>query len=362
MKRGSRILLFLVLVIVILVAVAFLLLKPQCPGGLFCPPATATPAQAWISIVVVGQPINQYDEIKAESLTSMEIPPNLLSEKMITDPEEVTGKFAAFPLAQGLPLTKDMVTDRPDLMTKNPWSRKIQPGLVAIAIPITRLSSVAFAVRDGDYVNVIATTMFVDLDSAYQSILPNNIGQVVNVGAKPDEAPLVTLGMSTGGIGASRSGGRAELDPLLNQAIYLIPAEAQRPRIVSQTILQHVQVLHTGSFDEVPQQPQATPATDAGGQPVATPAPTLSPDVITLMVSPQDAVALTYLMYGGAKLTLALRAPDDDTRPEMEAATLQYLLSQYAIPVPAKLPYGIQPRMDGLIEPVLKNDIPTPHP
>jgi Flp pilus assembly protein CpaB len=357
MKRGSRILLFLVLVIVILVAVAFLLLK-----GPFGAAATPTPAQAWVSIVVVGQPINQYDEIKAESLGSMEIPPDRLSEKMITNSEDVIGKFAAFPLAQGMPLTKDMVTDRPDLTGTNPWARKIQPGLVAISIPITRLSSVAFAVRDGDYVNVIATTMFVDLDSAYQSILPNNIGQVVNVGAKPDEAPLVTLGMSTGGIGSARSGGRAELDPLLNQAIYLIPAEAQRPRIVSQTILQHVQVLHTGSFDEVPQQPQATPATDAGGQPVATPAPALSPDVITLMVSPQDAVALTYLMYGGAKLTLALRAPDDDTRPEMEAATLQYLLSQYAIPVPAKLPYGIQPRIDGLIEPVLKNDIPTPRP
>jgi hypothetical protein len=26
------------------------------------------------------------------------------------------------------------------------------------------------------------------------------------------------------------------------------------------------------------------------------------------------------------------------------------------------LPYGIQPRIDGLIEPVLKNDIPTPRP
>ena len=54
---------------------------------------------------------------------------------------------------------------------------------------------------------------------------------------------------------------------------------------------------------------------------------------------PQDALALTYLMNSDAQFTLVLRAPDDTTHIETEATTLQYLLSQYAIPVPAKLPY-----------------------
>jgi pilus assembly protein CpaB len=361
MKRGGRILLFLVLLIVILSAAAFLLLRG---GNIALPGAAApTPTPAWVSIVVVQQPIGRDSEIKAESLGSMEIPPDRWNEKMIRDPEEVVGKYAVFNLAQGLPLTRDMIADRPGLSQPGSDAAKvIQPGLVAIAIPISRLSSVAYAIRDGDHVNVIATTMFVDLDSAYQSVLPNNMGQLVNVGLEPNIAPLVVLGQNVSGLGSSRLAGRAELDPLLNQAVYLIPSEPQRPRMVSQMIVQNIQVLHVGNFELASQQAQPTAAAPADpNQPAPTPVPVVGPDIITLIVSPQDAVALTYLMYSGAKLTLTLRAPDDTSRVETEAATLQYLLSQYAIPVPAKLPYGIQPRIDSLVEPsAAKTPVPVP--
>jgi pilus assembly protein CpaB len=79
------------------------------------------------------------------------------------------------------------------------------------------------------------------------------------------------------------------------------------------------------------------------------------PKYITLIVSPQDAVTLNYLMYsgagGGAALTLALRSAGDDTRIQTEAVTLQFLLDQYRIPVPVKLPYGMEPKTDRLVEP-----------
>jgi len=84
------------------------------------------------------------------------------------------------------------------------------------------------------------------------------------------------------------------------------------------------------------------------------------PDLITVIVTPQDAVALTYLMYSGTKFTLTLRAPDDTTRVETEAATLQYLLSQYAIPVPAKLPYVMDNKSLPLVQKVTEpNTIPV---
>ena len=136
MKRGSRILLFLVLVIVILIAVAFLLL-----GGIG--PFTrgaATPTPAWVSIVVVEQPISRDSQIQIESLSTMEIPPDRWNEKMIRNKEDVVGKYAIFNLAQGLPLTLDMVADRPGMSQPGSEAAKvIQPGLVAIAIPITRI-------------------------------------------------------------------------------------------------------------------------------------------------------------------------------------------------------------------------------
>jgi pilus assembly protein CpaB len=75
------------------------------------------------------------------------------------------------------------------------------------------------------------------------------------------------------------------------------------------------------------------------------------------MVSPQDAVTLNYLIFSGAQITLTLRNPNDvDNYPPTEAATLQYLLSQYNIPVPAKLPYSLEPRIDSLVPPYMPND------
>jgi pilus assembly protein CpaB len=129
-------------------------------------------------------------------------------------------------------------------------------------------------------------------------------------------------------------------------------------------------VLQIGNFPKSDQTkvsaPQPTPGAPA--EPTPTPAPGATPvpqqqqpDVITLVVSPQDAVTLNYLIYSGAELTLALRSAKDDTRVQTEAVTLQFLLEQYNIPVPARLPYSMEPRIDAIVAPVLTNDIkPTP--
>lgn len=359
MRRGGRILLFLVLIIVILIAVVFLVFG----GNLFGPaPQEAPPTPPMISILVVGQPLKLNDEIRPEAISTMMIPEEARNEKMITDPLQVEGKFAAYPLEQGIPFIQGMVSDG---LTQpvSETARIIEPGLVAVTLPLNWQSGVAFGLRDGDRVNVIATTLFVDVDSSFQSILPNNFGQVVATGLQPDASILVTLGMNNGE--GNRPVGRAELDPVLNQAIYIIPSEAQRPRLVSQQILQDVQILRVGYFplpgtEAVSTAP--TPEAPPEQQQPPTPVVVRAPEVITLIVSPQDAVALTYLLYAGAKFTFTLRAPDDTSRRDTEAATLQYMLSQYAIPVPAKLPYAMQPRLDKLTDPVTTQGTPTPVP
>jgi pilus assembly protein CpaB len=349
MRRGGPILLILVLIIVVLIAVAFLVVQGIGPFAR----VEVSPTAPIEKIVIARQPINQDDEITEALLSTEDLPKNLVTEKMITDKQSLIGKFALSSIAQGWPLSLDMVTDR-----RTTGGKAILPGQVAISIAVKRIDMVGYAIKDGDYVDVLATNLFVDLDASFQSILPDSFGQVVNAGSPPDGAPLAVLGMSNGS--GQRAAGRAELDPTLNQVIYFIPAEAQRPRLVSQMILQDIQVLHVGTFPltgPISQgDVQATPQ-PAGGQPAATPVPLPEPDIITLVVSPQDAVSLTYLMYSGTKLTLVLRAPDDRSRAETEAATLQYILSQYAIPVPAKLPYGFEPRMNVL--PVI-GAAPTP--
>ena len=355
MKRGSRVLLFLVIAIVILIAIAFFVLR----GNLFSGGAevTQTPSPM-VNIVIVKQPINRDDEIKQDALTTMPFNQASVTNKMITDPQQIIGKFALYPLAQGLPLTTDMIADRPGLNQPGSDAAKVvSPGLVAIAIPVSRLSSVAYGIRDGDRVNVIATTMFVDVDASFQSKLPNYTAKVTGPGFLPDTLPVLSASVLSGGPGSEQ--GRAELDPTVNQALYLVPSESQRPRLVSQMILQDIQVLHLGDFAFA--QAEATTVPADAGQPGPTATKVVNqPDLITLIVTPQDAVALTYLMYGGAKFTMALRAPDDTSRVETEAATLQYLLSQYAIPVPAKLPYAMDNKSLPLIQSVPEPPFATP--
>jgi pilus assembly protein CpaB len=120
-------------------------------------------------------------------------------------------------------------------------------------------------------------------------------------------------------------------------------------------------VLGIGQFrlDGNPSGTSPTPATtpQAGAAPAGTPAPTAvpppPPDQITLVVTPQDAVTLNYIMLNkGAKINLALRSAGDTKTDKTEAVTLQFLMDQYNIPFPSKLPYGLEPRVDCLIYPL----------
>ena len=106
--------------------------------------------------------------------------------------------------------------------------------------------------------------------------------------------------------------------------------------------------------------PQATGQQPTGNETAQqTIQPQTAPDIVTLIVSPQDSITLSYLIYTNAQITLALRNASDRTRQATEAATLQFLLSQYNIPIPAKLPYAMQPSIAELAQPSLPNDIVT---
>jgi len=86
-------------------------------------------------------------------------------------------------------------------------------------------------------------------------------------------------------------------------------------------------------------QAQATPTPAPNQQPTTK----AKPKIVTLIVTPQDAVTLNYLMYSGAQMTLALRGAGDEQRVKTDAVTLQYTMDSYSIPLPAKQPYGLQP-------------------
>lgn len=345
MKRGGILLLVIVFLILVLSVAAYFALQ----GGIsFGGAAEATPPPSLSTIVVMAQPIARDDLIVGAALEEIPYPEEKITASMFRTKGEVADVYyARYPLVQGQPLTREVISERPGVLQEgSDVAKTIPAGMTAISLPISRLGAVGYAIRDGDRVNVIVTTSFVDLDTSFQSILPNYTAAVTGTGFAADQLP--TLGISISSGGAASAQGRAELEPTLNQAVYLVPSESQRPRIVSQMILQNIQVLHVGAFNLSGDQTTTQAATQDPAAEGEEQAPPPAPDMVTLIVSPQEAISLTYLMFSDVNITLALRSPDDPNLIDTESVTLQYLISQYNIALPAKLPYGLNPRIDAL--------------
>lgn len=350
MRRGGMLLLVIVFLILVLSVAAFFVLRGNFNiGGVS---AGETPAAQLATIVVLTQPVARDALIVDAALEEIPYPEEKITASMFRTKAEVADVYyAKYPLVQGQPLTREVISERPGVLQEgSDVAKTIPAGMTAISLPISRLGAVGFAIKDGDRVNVIVTTSFVDLDTSFQSQLPNYTAVATGTGILPEQLPVTTIKIESPG--ASSAFGRAELEPTLNQAVYIVPSESQRPRLVSQMMLQNIQVLHVGDFNlsgdqtvaaTATAQPSTEGATPAEGEQAA--APKL-PDIITLIVSPQEAVALTYIMFSKADITLALRSPDDPNLLDTESVTLQYLISQYNIALPAKLPYGLSPRID----------------
>jgi Flp pilus assembly protein CpaB len=354
-RRGLIFIVIALVIIAVLAVVYFLfrgtpLLAPAVQTGAVAP----QPSTKMTSIVITTQRIPRGSVITESVITSLAYPEkDLVAGTFFTNPKDVLNKQAKYDLEARIPITEGM------LVTGQVGSYaafQIPKGYVAVSIPITKLTAVSFAPVVGDHVNIIASMLVVDIDQNSQSRLPNLTGNAVPP-RNPTEADPGSLTVTTtGGEGAQ---GRVDMDATLNQPIYLVPSENQRPRLVSQMIIQDAIILRVGSF------PTSDLAKTSGVEPTPAPAaqgaePTAvaAPDMITLIVRPQDAITLNYLMLSEAKLSLALRSAGDLDPAAVEAVTLQYLFQTYNIPNPPKTAFGLDPRRD-ILEYNTKSVVPT---
>lgn len=379
MRRG-RIFIYIALIIVVVLAGAGIWWwRNGIPAGLKAPETEPTSEVLYVEIITAGQNIYPGTPISNDMLNTIRIPQDQLVASEYTNAADVVGMYAKLAITQGVPIVSSMLSIAPGTVSLpgSTWAPFIPQGLTAIPIPITRLTSVGYGIRDGDYVNIIATFLIVDVDTAYQSILPNLTGGVVAsgdsnllMGTSEDNSVSAVLtefflNLTAQAISTGPGGpvGRAEYGEDLDQLFYVMPSEKQRPRLVTQMIMQNIQVLHVGTFPlpgEIVGDQLIAPTPGPGA--TATPVPPetgetataiVRPDIITLMVPNQDAVTLTWLVYSGAQITLTLRNPNDQViGPQPEAATLEYLLTQYDIPLPPVLPIALEPRIDDLMAPL----------
>lgn len=352
MRRG-RILILLVLIVIVGLALVYFAFGSQLFGG---GGPSALPTQAATKkVYFAAQNIPQGTEITREMLGTFSIPPENVVEVMFEEGEEqnLVGQTARFSLQQGTLITSAMVGEGPSELPPPTWSYNVPAGMVAVSIPTDRLATAAYAINQGAHVNVNVCLTIVDVDPAYQTVTPNYLSSMQDIFFPEEARPIITIDALTAGEAARQ--GRTELDPTFQKPIYVVPSEPQRPRLVCQIILQDVRVLNLGNFP-LPGQQAAAPQQDPNAAPTTTRAEQ-KPDIITLMVSPQDSISLNYFVYSGAVFSMALRNPNDNSRVDAQSATLTSVLTQYNISLPSKLPYAQNYRVDILAPPILPNDL-----
>ncbi|MGQ9909808.1 MAG: Flp pilus assembly protein CpaB [Candidatus Flexifilum sp.] len=312
----------------------------QAMQAMATPLPTPTPIN-FVDIVIAVQELQRGQVIPPDAVALRPFPEQSVPFNGIRSLEDVIGRIARTDIYREEPILSNMVVDNlTDLARVGSDAAAVLPvGLVAVALPIDRLTSVAYAVQPGDRVDLIISLLFVDIDEDFQTIVPN---EVTLFRITEDGEINFLQGIS----------GRPDSTSL--GSVIIGPSERQRPRLVTQRTIQDALVVNVGNFPPdgrfigVPPTPTPVPAegdegqTGQGTPPPPTPTPA-RPDIITLGVTPQDAVILTWLIEARIPVTLALRSAQDTSRVPTNEVTLDYIMTEFGIELPGKRPYTIEP-------------------
>jgi pilus assembly protein CpaB len=278
LKRANRVLL---LFGVILAAVSFVVVLAFGSFNQAPPP----PAAPDVPVVVAATNINLGTAITAEMLSTVN---RTAAESVGTFqyPEELVGQVARRVIGQGQALSNEDFqanVDVPELV------RSLQPGLRALALPLSKVDSVGAILQAGDYVDVILSLE--DLDALNPVVIPN-----------------------PGFSGGTPTTGEAPVEPYLTLDQYINNTSVK-------VIVQNVQVL------------AALPRVPTGEEGTGDVATLPEPDVtVILAVQPQQVEAIRFAQLDG-RVSLVLRSPSDATAPAVETTgiTLRQLVDQWGV-------------------------------
>ncbi len=218
MRRG-RIFIYLALIIIIAVVGGWLYLRSRSNATTQQQSGTqATSAVRYVQVISAAQNISPGTLITEAMLSSYQMPEANLVQGLFTDPKDVVNMYAKIAIPQGAPITASEVSAISGNVNLpgSSWSTYIPQGLTAVSIPISRLSTTAFGVRDGDYVDVIVSMLLLDVDPALQSALPNKVASLTL-----GQNNMITISASDVPI----TEGRFVLDTVSNGLVYVQPSE-----------------------------------------------------------------------------------------------------------------------------------------
>jgi hypothetical protein len=295
-----------------------------------------------VEVVVSLQTVPRgWQMTEAELTTDMRVADEVDSN-VITNIEDALGLYARTDIYQGQTLTTDMLARDPTLIGVENYgpSSLIPSGFVAQAIPMDRLSSVAYGVSEGDYIDILIRWTFLELDPEFQTILQNSATIFLEV---TDEE-----GNTQRTIFLIDPLGRFETLATGDMA-HISPSEEQRPVSVAM-VLQNARVIQVGSWEPVPPAQPATPTPEpvAEGEETPTPGPGQAPtptprppDVLLVALNPQQQLLLKYAVEARADIDFALRGLNDGQLYSVENVDFNYLLQRFNIEIPPDFNYTV---------------------
>ena len=323
-------------------------------------PVISEPLTETVEVVVSLQTVERGWQMTAAELVTDTRFIDEVGDNVITNIEDAIGLYARTKIFQGETLTKDALVQDPDLIGRTEYgpSSLIPPGYVAVSVPMDRLSGVAYALKEGDYIDIMMTFNFYQIDEQFQTYLQNAAvfyldsttttqGETTTDGATPE--PQQTS------IFVLWPYGRFEELPT-GDTVHVYGSEYQRPVPISM-ILQNARVIQVGNY--VPPEPieaaTPTPEAVAEGEPTPTPLPggpveptaTPYPDVLVVALTPQQQLFLKYAIESPVNIDFALRGANDNQLYTVQNVDVNFLLERFNIEIPPGFNYSV--------------DIPTPN-
>lgn len=376
MNSRTRLFLIIALVIVAVAVVAVLLLNEpgtppdttadttqvsqqptRDPADDATPEPTPVPLEL-IEVVIAVQDIPRGLPIAENMIAVVTMPEQYAPVSSFTTASAVIGKIARTDIArEEIIIQGKLVDDLVELANSgnigSDAAAVLPANRVLVAVPMDRLTSVAYAIQPGDRVDVIASLLFVNVDETFQSLEPNAFS-IIGVGETDDSGttPIEVLDGIQGRFDSRIIPGLGTVPVIVR------PSEQPRPRLATQRTIQNALVVNVGDFaadgrlfvastptplpDETEEDVETTRRVEADGT-QAPPTAIPRPDIIALAVSPQDAVVLTWYVEAGIPITFALRSASSTSLAETDPVTLDYIMNRFRISLPDLLPYSIEP-------------------
>ena len=340
----------------------------------------------FVEVVVARVPIPMGTRLRLDYLTTELRPINNIAVRggyFFGAPEEVAGSITKIDIALGQEVLAPMLainaSDLPELGSD--LALHVDNGRIAVAVPVNALSAASYAMRPGDFVDVLMSFELIELDLEFQTPLPN-ITRLVDADAL-EEGEIFLL--------PAISQGRLELVPEIDRVVTTVPQGInsvetfvrQIPRRTSQLTIQQAEVLWLGSwyhptqldwegpnnyslavdieelernFEELSTEEKDLVLTEYGIQ-----AESLedllsitrnrlirfSPGTIILSLPLQDALTLKWaLAEPGIDIDFALRSQGDKAVFVTTAVNLPQLVEQAGLAIPEPAQFGLDPNLE----------------